>query len=261
LETLTLSLSRPAFGRRPERDKAQPVLTIIVPVYNEVGTIDELLRRVLETKTGEIHGGNPKRRQVAALQNPARHAGPTWNSTQQPTDVDGRRTNGMQVIVVDDGSADGTGEKLEAWKGRVSVVTHAVNRGKGASIRTGLALARGEFTIIQDADLEYDPRDYQRLLEPLLAGEADVVYGSRYLSKSQIPQVAEANQSGDESPHSKSWSMCRLGVMTVGWDFVSPKCRSAITRGRSPKGRKSVGATGGRRLTRCGVGESGRFQV
>jgi glycosyltransferase involved in cell wall biosynthesis len=114
-----------------------PLLTIIVPAYNEARTIDELLARVLKSPFA------------------------------------------MQIIVVDDASTDSTAMKLEAWP--VTVLTHSANRGKGAAIRTGLDQAQGVYTLIQDADLEYDPQDYQRLLAPLLAGDADVVYGSRHL--------------------------------------------------------------------------------
>jgi len=85
-----------------------------------------------------------------------------------------------QIIVVDDASTDATPDVLAAWD--CQVVRHQTNRGKGAAIRTGLAHAIGEFTIIQDADLEYDPQDYPKLIEPLLLG-ADSVYGSRYLER------------------------------------------------------------------------------
>jgi dolichol-phosphate mannosyltransferase len=115
------------------------LLTVIVPVFNEAGTVEEMLRRVLAA----------------------------------PYD--------KQVIVVDDGSTDGTTTLLEKWEGKVELLRHSRNRGKGAAIRTGLEHVRGRFVIIQDADLEYDPRDYPRLIEPLLRGEAQVVYGSRYL--------------------------------------------------------------------------------
>jgi glycosyltransferase involved in cell wall biosynthesis len=121
-----------------------PVLTVLIPVYNEVGTLDELLRRVLAV----------------------------------PCD--------KQVVVVNDGSTDGSDVVLRGWANcsRIEVWEHERNRGKGAAIRTGLARARGRYTIIQDADLEYDPADYPTLLEPLLTGRAEVVYGSRYLGHS-----------------------------------------------------------------------------
>ena len=118
-------------------------LSIIVPVYNEAATIAEVLSRVL------------------AL------------------DLD------KQIVVVDDGSTDGTGEWLDAWSEHqpdwVGVHHHAGNRGKGAAIRTGLATVTGDYVVIQDGDLEYDPRDYARLLAPLVEGRARVVYGSRFL--------------------------------------------------------------------------------
>jgi dolichol-phosphate mannosyltransferase len=86
-----------------------------------------------------------------------------------------------QIIVVDDGSTDGTLEKLRRadWPFEVTTVFHDANRGKGAAIRTGLAHARGEYVLIQDADLEYDPQDYAALLQPLIQGQANVVYGVR----------------------------------------------------------------------------------
>jgi glycosyltransferase involved in cell wall biosynthesis len=123
-----------------------PELTVIVPVYNEAATIGELLSRVLEVPIEK------------------------------------------QVIVVDDASTDGTAELLEEWKNfpAVELIRHATNRGKGAAIRSALACARGEFTIIQDADLEYDPRDYETVLEPLVRDEADVVFGSRYACSERI---------------------------------------------------------------------------
>jgi len=84
------------------------------------------------------------------------------------------------IIVVDDGSTDGTEAVLAALDG-VTVIRHPVNRGKGAAIRSGIERASGDFVIIQDADLEYDPADYPLLLGPLSDGRADAVYGSRFL--------------------------------------------------------------------------------
>ncbi len=118
-----------------------PLVSVIVPVYNEIETISELLARVI--------------------------AAPYLK----------------QVIVVDDGSTDGTTDALRIWQdeSQIEILQHEVNRGMGAAIRTALPHARGRFTIIQDADLEYDPQEYPRLVEPLLVGNARAVFGSRYM--------------------------------------------------------------------------------
>ena len=124
----------------------RPPLTVLIPVYNEERTVETLLRKVAD-------GPYPDK----------------------------------QIIVIDDGSTDATPRLLEAWVGRPGFVflRHDRNRGKGAAVRSGLVHAAGEVTIIQDADLEYDPADYPRLVEPIRRGEAEAVYGSRYLDPSR----------------------------------------------------------------------------
>lgn len=121
-------------------------LAVLMPVFNERATIDEILRRVI--------------------------AAPYTK----------------QIVVVDDGSTDGTRDLLAKWDRRdgVEVHLHARNRGKGAAVRTALEYATAPFTIVQDADLEYDPAEYPRLIEPLMIGRARVVYGSRYTNISNV---------------------------------------------------------------------------
>ena len=91
----------------------------------------------------------------------------------------------MQVVVADDGSTDGTRSILDAWKTAqpddMQIIYHEQNGGKGAALRTGFQHATGDIFVIQDADLEYDPRDYLLLLEPLLEGRSPVIYGSRFM--------------------------------------------------------------------------------
>jgi len=87
-----------------------------------------------------------------------------------------------EIIVVDDASVDGTRRYLETLRDdTIKTVFHEKNKGKGAALRSGVQIARGDIIVVQDADLEYDPKDYPTLLEPILSGNADVVYGSRFL--------------------------------------------------------------------------------
>lgn len=129
-------------------------LSVLIPVHNEESTIEEVIRRV-----GAV-------------------------------DLDGIE---REIVIVDDASTDGTPEKLEKYKDRpdLALLRHDANRGKGAAIRTGLASATGDIVIIQDADLEYDPSEYPKLIAPIVAGEAEVVFGSRF--KGQAENMALPN--------------------------------------------------------------------
>ncbi|MCG3125659.1 MAG: Undecaprenyl-phosphate mannosyltransferase [Phycisphaerae bacterium] len=122
------------------------LLSVVIPVYNEKDTLFEIIRRVLNA----------------------------------PVDLE------REIVLVDDCSRDGTQELyplLDAkFPGaRIRVIKHAVNQGKGAALRTGYQQAHGDIVLVQDADLEYDPSDYPKLLKPILDGRADVVYGSRFV--------------------------------------------------------------------------------
>jgi len=123
---------------------ADLVLSVVVPVYKEVHTIAELVR------------------QVRAVPIP------------------------KQIILVDDYSTDGTRELLKTWvdtQPDLTIAFHDRNQGKGAALRTGFALATGQVVIVQDADLEYDPSEYLELLQPIVEGKADVVFGSRFIGE------------------------------------------------------------------------------
>ena len=115
-------------------------LSVIIPVYNEVETLDEIVLAVSGIAVEK------------------------------------------EIILVDDGSTDGSREKLQQFENQegIKVLYHDRNQGKGAAIRTGVAAAEKDLVIIQDADLEYDPREIPGLMQPILAGKADVVYGSRF---------------------------------------------------------------------------------
>ena len=118
-------------------------LSIVIPIYNEANTIKVILKKVEEADIGELE---------------------------------------KEIIVVDDSSTDGTAEVLSSLnREKYKIVYHHVNRGKGAALRSGFKHCTGETIIIQDADLEYDPNEYQKLIQPILDGKADVVYGSRFL--------------------------------------------------------------------------------
>jgi len=144
-----------------------PRLSVVIPVFNERATVLELIGRV----------------QAVPIE--------------------------KEIIVVDDGSTDGTRALLEelARSGAVCVFFQDRNRGKGAALRRGFREARGDFVLMQDADLEYDPQDYPRLLEPLERGAADVVYGSRFL--------------GPPAPGRRAWHTAGNRALTAFSNFLT----------------------------------------
>ncbi|MGB0909133.1 MAG: glycosyltransferase family 2 protein [Nitrospirales bacterium] len=156
-------------------DESQPlIVSIVIPVFNELNTIEELLRRVHQVVLGGVE---------------------------------------KEIVIVDDGSTDGTalwlGELLNtiqagrdpAWAGLsrhyIKVLFHTQNLGKGAALHRGFREARGDIVLVQDADLEYNPQDYESLLMPILNDTADVVYGSRFLSP-QRPMWTMAGYIGNK---------------------------------------------------------------
>ncbi|MFN2111932.1 MAG: glycosyltransferase family 2 protein [Anaerolineales bacterium] len=120
-------------------------LSVIMPIFNELNTLAEIVKRVQETGLAD------------------------------------------EIVLVDDGSTDGTRNLVHGYQGKegFTVVLHEENQGKGAAVRSGFLAAKGDIFLIQDADLEYDPQEYPKLLKPIEDGLADVVYGSRFLGASR----------------------------------------------------------------------------
>ena len=143
--------SAPSPTARPDAPVGPPTLSVLVPVYNEAATLDALLDRLLALDLGFP----------------------------------------FEVVAVDDASSDGSAAVLDRRDDpRLRVLRHGMNRGKGASVQTALDAATGEIVVVQDADLEYDPGQLARLVAPVLAGETDVVYGSRFMGRARDMRLA-----------------------------------------------------------------------
>ncbi len=161
----------------------QPELTVVIPVYNEPNTILEIVQRVHRLPISK------------------------------------------QIIVVNDGSTDATSDALDhlADLPGVEVIEHDINRGKGAALQTGFQHARGKFVIVQDADLEYDPIDILKVIEPLRNGLSDVVYGSRYLNS--------ASQDQSKIHRLGNWLLTRLSNQMTGLRLTDMEtCYKAFRR-------------------------------
>jgi len=150
--------------RRHPSAMADPKLSVVIPVYNEKATIDEILRRVIDT---------PFRKEIVLVDDCS-----TDGTRQILEKLQQLESSGASQAVASDG-----GEPIELRDLRIFF--QQVNQGKGAALRRGFAEVTGDIVLVQDADLEYDPRDYDKLLEPLIDGRADVVFGSRFLGGPQ----------------------------------------------------------------------------
>lgn len=118
------------------------LLSIIVPIYNEEKTVQKIIQKLENIKIDKVE---------------------------------------KEIILINDGSTDKTSNILNQYDGQYRIITHKMNKGKGAAIKSGINEAKGDIILIQDADLEYDPSDIPRLIQPIANDEADVVYGSRFL--------------------------------------------------------------------------------
>ncbi|HUL17262.1 MAG TPA: glycosyltransferase family 2 protein [Terriglobales bacterium] len=150
--------------RRNPQALSDPKLSVVIPVYNEIGTIEEILRRVQDTEL---------RKEIVLVDDCS------TDGTRQVLENLARLQAGGEIAAL---SQDG-GDAIPLAD--IHFLFQGKNQGKGAALRRGFAEAVGEIVLVQDADLEYDPRDYPKLLEPIVDGRADVVYGSRFLGGPQ----------------------------------------------------------------------------
>jgi glycosyltransferase involved in cell wall biosynthesis len=174
----------------PHRRSAACCFSVVVPVYNEERTLQQLLGR------------------LRAVDLP------------------------MEIVVVDDGSTDGTPAILDTLEGQpgIRIVRHSLNQGKGAALRTGFLRSTGDIVIVQDADLEYDPADYLALVAPIVDGEADVVFGSRFLRDGGPGAMRLGNLLGNRllTRLSNLFTGLRLTDMETGYKLFRREVIAAI---------------------------------
>ena len=153
-----------AAHRRNPTALENPKLSVVIPVYNERPTIEEIIRRVVDTTM---------RKEIIVVDDCS-----TDGTRQILEQLAARQSEGQHAALASDG-----GDPVEL--GELKIFFQSANQGKGAALRRGFREATGDIVLVQDADLEYDPRDYPKLLEPIVDGRADVVYGSRFLGGPQ----------------------------------------------------------------------------
>ena len=187
----------------------EPTLSIVIPIYNEVTSLKELLQQVADVEVGmkkelilvddfSTDGTRDILREIEAIQEDPSEIRKYVSTSEMPPIAVGNQPSAVgnqEGVEVSETSLPKVSEGFRKPKAIpaentseifAKVFYHDVNKGKGATLRTGFQHITGEITLIQDADLEYDPKDYPKLLQPILTGEADVVYGSRFMEGRQV---------------------------------------------------------------------------
>ena len=187
LALITSSLALKRWGKNIGGIRMEPTLSIVIPIFNEVASLKQLLQQVADVEIGmkkelilvddfSTDGTRAILKKVEAIQDSSDEIRKYISTPQMPSNTDPLPNSEVPAPE----SSPGNASEIS-----VKVFYHDVNKGKGATLRTGFQYITGEITLIQDADLEYDPQDYPKLLQPILDGKADVVYGSRFMEGRQ----------------------------------------------------------------------------